>query len=190
MGSNNVTNMLFYRCCCCWCCCAIAAAALNRYVVFPRHSQSSIQPSDRPCDELVRCDVCSNTSVRYIYIFWVMYQVRDFFQTHPVTGRATCFQILVRYIYINIFEWRIRQSRMYQVRDFSQTHSSPVTGRVMNWCSVPCFRILVWDIYFEMICAIYPTILMCGCTLELFYPTIVRIRMGFFYYAIVSVHPT
>ena len=48
---------------------AIAAAALNRYVVFPRHSQSSIQPSDRPCDELVRCDVCSNTSVRYIYIY-------------------------------------------------------------------------------------------------------------------------
>ena len=116
-----------------------------------------------------------------IYIFRVMYQVRDFSQTHPVTGRATCFQVLVWDIYINICEWRIRQSRMYQVRDFSQTHSSPVTGRVMNWCSVPCFRILVWDIYFEMICAIYPTILMCGCTLELFYPTIVIIGMGFFY---------
>ena len=157
---------------------AAVAFALKGYVVFPRHSHSSIQPSDRPCDELLRCNVCSNTSVRYVYIFWVMYQVRDFSQT-PSDRSCDVFPTIYIYKY-----FRVTYPTIADVPGtwfFSQTHPSPVTGRVMNWCSVPCFQILVWDIYFEMICAIYLKILVCGCTLELFYPRIVKIGMGFFY---------
>ena len=35
-----------------------------------------------------------------------------------------------------------------------------------------------------MICAIYPTIVVCGCTLELFYPTIADVQ------PVGDVHPT
>ena len=64
MGSNNVTNMLFYRCCCCWCCCC-AIAASKRYVVVPSHTH----PSDRPCVVFMRIILCDNCENRYGFFF-------------------------------------------------------------------------------------------------------------------------